>query len=219
MTNPLPRRQSRILSVTQLSATGYEIQLERSDLVFRAGQEITIHGPDPTFDRTYSIASGEEDDVIRILFRLIPEGKMTPLLAGLGPGDTIDYTGAFGSFTVRDPARPILFVATGTGIAPCLGFARTYPAISLTVLHGVRTSDDLFYRDALSAYAYHPCLSRDVSSALRGRVTDLLATLPLEKDHHCYLCGSNAMITDAHRILKSRGVRDDAIFSEPYYFW
>lgn len=207
------------MSVAQLSATGFEIQLERDGLAFRAGQEITIHGPDPTFDRTYSIASGETDNEIRILFRLIADGKLTPLLSRLGPGDMIEYTGAFGSFTMRDPTRPILFVATGTGIAPCLSFARTFPAMNLTILHGVRTSDDLFYRNELSAHTYHPRLSRDADSGFRGRVTDLLTTLPLVKEQHCYLCGSNAMITDAHRILKARGVRDDAILSEAYYFW
>lgn len=219
MTNPLPRRQARISAVAQLSPTGFEIQLERNGLSFRAGQEITIHGPDPSFDRTYSIASGENDGDIRILFRFIPDGKLTPLLSRRVPGDTIEYTGAFGSFTVRDPARPVLFVATGTGIAPCRSFARTLPQLELTTLHGVRTSDDLFYRNELSTHTYHPCLSRDADSGFRGRVTDLLATLPLAKEQHCYLCGSNAMITDAHRILKSRGVRDDSIFSEPYFFW
>lgn len=219
MTNPLPRRQTRITRVTQLSSTGFEIQFERGDLAFRAGQEITVHGPDASFDRTYSIASGEKDDEIRILFRLIPDGKLTPLMSRRVPGDLIEYTGAFGSFTIRDPARPILFVATGTGIAPCRGFARSHSELAMTVLHGVRTSDDLFYREDLSTYAYHPCVSREAASGFRGRVTDLLATMPLEKEQHCYLCGSNAMITDAHRILKSRGVRDDAIFSEPYFFW
>ena len=219
MTNPLPRRQARIIHVEQVSPTGFEIQFERDGLAFRAGQEITIHGPDASFDRTYSIASGEDDSELRILFRLIPDGKLTPLLSRQLPGDVIEYTGAFGSFTIRDPGRPVLFVATGTGIAPCRGFARTHPQLDLTILHGVRTGDDLFYRNELSTFAYHPCLSRDMESGFRGRVTDLLATIPLEKKQHCYLCGSNAMITDAHRILKSRGMSDGAIFSEPYFFW
>jgi ferredoxin-NADP reductase len=219
MTNPLPKRRARVLASKQLSPGAFEIRLERGDLVFRAGQEITLHGPDPTFDRTYSIASGERDGDLRVLFRLIPDGRLTPLLARLKPGDTVDYTGAFGNFVLRDPARPITFIATGTGIAPCLGFALTHPQLNLTILHGVRTRNDLFYRDQLATNAYHPCISKEAGIGFYGRVTGLLPTLKLDPSAHYYLCGANAMIQDVHGMLKKQGVPDDAIFAEPYYFW
>jgi len=213
------RHRVRVLENRAIAPASHELVLERGSFVFRAGEEIQIHGNEPADDRTYSLASGERETVLRILFRVIPEGRVTPRLARLGPGDAVDFTGPFGSFTLRDPARPLWFLATGTGIAPLLGFLRTRGDLRPTVLHGVRTDAELYARAELEprCASYHPCVSR--GSPPHRRVTDVLPDLAWEPDAHFYLCGRNEMIQAAHAHLRARDVPADAIFHEPYFFW
>lgn len=208
----------RVLGQRQLSPTAFELTLERDELTFRAGQLITIHGRDVTEDRQYSIASGEPDDTLQILYRLIPAGVLTPRLVELKIGNIIEISGPYGEFVLRDRSRPIVFIATGTGIAPCRSFVRSYPDLDLTVLHGVRTVDDLFYREEFSRYAYYPCVSADDRAPFRGRVTDFSRGYRFPHGAHYYLCGANEMFYEMREILLARGVPPEAIFTEAYYY-
>lgn len=218
--NPV-RYETRVKALQQISPSGYELVLERAGLAFQAGKELMLHGKDPYDDRQYSIASAESDEDLRILFRLIPEGALTPQLVGWKPGDEVAFTGPFGSFVLRDFVRPIVFIATGTGIAPAVCFARSHPGLGMTVLHGVREEADLFYRELFEAEGpYHPCVSQAPDTdCFKGRVTELLPTLDLAEDAHYYLCGANDMILEVRRLLLEQGISDDDIFSEAYYFW
>lgn len=216
---PLVRAfKARVLGQRQLSPTAFELTLERNELAFRAGQLITIHGRDVTEDRQYSIASGESDDTLQILYRLIPSGVLTPRLVKLKIGDVVEISGPYGEFVLRDRRRPIVFVATGTGIAPCRAFFRSYPDIDLTVLHGVRTLDDLFYREEFSRCVYHPCVSADERAPIRGRVTDFSRGYRFPDGAHFYLCGANEMFYEMREILLERGVPAEAVFTEAYYY-
>ena len=216
------RYQSRVLELNQLSEAGYELVLDRCGMAFLAGKEIMLHGRETTDDRQYSIASGEADEDLRVLFRLIPDGALTPQLVRWKRGDACEFTGPFGSFLIKDFLRPMVFVASGTGIAPAVSFLRSHAGLDLTVLHGVRTEADLFHRGFLEtrASAYHPCVSRqEDTDCFRGRVTARLPELDLPAEAHYYLCGANEMIVETRRMLVERGVGDDAIHAEPYYFW
>ena len=211
---------TRVLSNRQLSATGYELKLSRDGADFRAGQLLTVHGADLLHDRTYTIASGERDESLCILYRLIPSGLLTPQLAGLQPGDQLKVSAPYGEFVLRDPARPVVFIATGTGIAPCIAYRRTYPQLNLTVLHGVRSEDDLFYRAELEAgAAYHACVSGHAGPAcFKGRVTACATTLAFPPEAHFYLCGANEMFYEMRDLLEARGIPLANVFTEAYYY-
>jgi ferredoxin--NADP+ reductase/benzoate/toluate 1,2-dioxygenase reductase subunit len=216
---PQRRRAARVLDLKQLSSTGYELTIERGDLPFTAGQLITIHGPSVLEDRSYTISSGEQDNTIQVLFRKIPTGKLTPRLAGLSPGDALEISGPFGEFVLRDPTRPVVFIATGTGVAPCRAYLRTRSDLRVTLVHGVRLAEDLFYRDEFAGRtAYHPCVSGEDGFGFRGRVTDLCRDLDFDPDSHFYLCGANEMFYDMRDLLEARGVDAHAIFTEAYYY-
>ena len=218
----LPIRHARVLENRVLAPGSHELILERGDISFRAGEEIEVQGPDPTGRRTYSLSGGEREAALRILFRVIPDGVLSPRLARLGPGDNVDFTGPFGSFILHAPPRPLCFVATGTGIAPLLSYIRTHPDARPTVLHGVRRESDLYARAEVESHGarYLPCVSGErCARAHNGRVTDLLHGLDLPADTGIYLCGSNAMIRDARELLRQRGWPTQLISAEPYYFW
>lgn len=220
-TSPEPRVwTARVLSNRQLSATGYELKLSRDGAEFQAGQLLTVHGADLLHDRTYTIASGERDESLCILYRLIPSGRLTPHLAGLQSGDTLKVSAPYGEFVLRDPARPVVFIATGTGIAPCIAYRRTYPQLNLTVLHGVRSEDDLFYRAELEAgTAYHACVSGPAGPAsFKGRVTACAARLAFPPEAHFYLCGANEMFYEMRDLLEARGIPLANVFTEAYYY-
>lgn len=221
VSNPAPRTwNARVLSQRRLSATGYELQLSRDGAEFHAGQLLTVHGANVLHDRTYTIASGECDESLRLLYRLIPTGALTPRLVTLQPGDHLKVSAPYGEFILRDPARPVVFIATGTGIAPCIAYRRTHPRLNLTVLHGVRSEGDLFYRAELEAgAAYHACVSGDAgSSCFKGRVTACAAHLVFPAGAHFYLCGANEMFYEMRDLLEARGIPLANVFSEAYYY-
>lgn len=212
------RVRARVLGHRRLSATAFELELERQGIAFRAGQLLTIHGGDLFDDRSYSIASGERDDAFRVLYRLIPEGRLTPRLARLAVGDEVEISAPYGEFVLRDTGCPVVFIATGTGIAPGRSFARTFPGLDLTVLHGVRTAEDLFYRDDFAPFRYMPCVSSEETNGFRGRVTDRARGLTFQAGAHFYLCGANEMFYEMRDVLREQGVPADRIFTEAYYY-
>jgi ferredoxin/flavodoxin---NADP+ reductase len=213
------RWSAQVVAHRRLSDTAYALELDRNDLSFEAGRLLTLHGRNVTEDRSYTIASGEQDATLTILYRLVPSGILTPQLVQLQPGDSIDVSGPYGQFVLRDPARPIVFIATGTGIAPCRAYLHTHPNLNLTLIHGVRTAADLFFRDEFSAATYVPCLSAEQTpDTFSGRVTDHIATRTLDPAAHYYLCGAFEMIYEMQDLLAAKGVPAEHIFNEGYYY-
>lgn len=214
----MKRWKTRVIKHRRLSSTGYELVLDRSNLCFKAGQLVIIHGRHVTEDRSYSIASGEQDDALTLLYRWIPNGILTPQLVRLSEGDSVEFSGPCGEFVLRDLHRPIWFIATGTGIAPCRAYVRTHPGLDITILHGVRRAEDLFYRQEFQRYRYHPCVSGEASPWFQGRVTDFLRKTEIPGHAHVYLCGANEMFYEVREILAERGFPMDAVFTEAYYY-
>lgn len=207
-----------MLENRSLSETGYELVLERGDLAFRAGELVSLYGAGRLDCRDYTIASGEGDSTLRVLYRLVPEGVLTPQLRALNPGDSIDLSGPYGTFVLREIDRPVVFIATGTGIAPAVAYARTFPKLDLTIVHGSSREEDLFYREAFSGYSYYPCVSSVPVEGFCGRVTRRLERLELDENAHYYLCGANEMIYEVQDLLADRQVPAAHVFTEPYYY-
>lgn len=70
--------------------------------------------------RPYTIASPpSQPGAIELLFNLVPGGPGSTFLFTLQKGDPVNFRGPAGTFVLREyPNRRLLFVATGTGIAP-----------------------------------------------------------------------------------------------------
>lgn len=218
MERPDQIRESRVIANEPVSPTAFQLTFTRAGLAFRAGELVCLHGRDKLDARDYTIASGERDEHLRVLVRLIPHGALTPQLAALRPGDRLGIAGPYGTFTLRDPGRPAVFVATGTGIAPAVAYRRTYPGLRLTVLHGVARAEDLFFRGLFRGDTHLPCCSQEPCDGWQGRVTTRLQTLDAPPGADFYLCGANEMIYQATDILTARGVPRTRILHEPYYY-
>lgn len=208
----------RILHHLPLGRDAFLLRLERPSWRWKAGQLVGLTGANEVDQRDYSIASGVDDDTLDVVYRLIPHGILTPYLRQKKVGDSLRVTGPYGRFVLRDPARPLLFCATGTGIAPCRAYLRSFPGLRLTLLHGVRFPEDLYFQDEFAKVDYHPRCSREPHNGIQGRITDLLATLPLPEGLQVHLCGANEMIYEAGEILRARGLPKTVLFEEPYYY-
>lgn len=187
--------------------------------------------------RSYSIASSAHAlDEVELYVTRVDEGRLTPQLWSLRVGDRLwldrQPRGIFTLGATPASAR-VLWIGTGTGLAPYVSMLRTWPATQrwsrAVLIHGVRSPDELGYRTELlerasqdPAFVYVPVVSRaqprDGWSGLTGRAQLVLddtrfrelAGSALEPEHwHVFLCGNPDMVSDVRTRLEARGFRVD----------
>jgi len=73
--------------------------------------------------RFYTISSPDVDETFDVTVEIDPEGTLGPLLADLGPGDTLTMSGPYGNAYYEDDPR-VVVLAGGPGVGPALGIAR-----------------------------------------------------------------------------------------------
>lgn len=210
--------EARVERSLQLSDKLYLISFKRN-FNFIAGQVIAL-GVNREQIRYYSIASGETDEIVDILYDIKPSGYLTPRLALLNSGDTIFYSLPFGSFTAQ--IGKALWVATGTGIAPFSSMIQSGITENIALIHGAASFNELYFYDSFTdklGKNYHICLTRESHpKAYAGRVTELLKSFPLpDKDTFIYFCGSAEMVVDARELLIGRGFPFSNIKAEIYF--
>ena len=157
------RFTAKVIGLRQLTHDVRQIDfglLEPPEIRFKAGQFISFDVPDPrtgrTVTRPYSIASSPSSTkTVSLLLNLVPEGPGSTYLFGLREGVETRFAGPAGNFYLRDdPGRDLLFVATGTGIAPIRSMLlanadRVLPGRT-TLFWGLRSQRDLYYVDELA---------------------------------------------------------------------
>jgi len=191
------RHTGRLLSRAQLSDWAFEVELERPvGFMFSAGQSIRLFVRGQ--GRDYSIASGPSGTTLSFCVRMVEGGSVSPVLAGAPVGTPFSFSGPHGVFTLRDSPRPVVWAATGVGVAPFLSMVRV-GAAGFTLLHGVRQLGDLFHREEFEAAAarYVPCLSQvPAAGCFPGRVTAWAAESLGPGRYDFYLCGNRQMVRD-----------------------
>lgn len=191
----------------------------RRDFDFIAGQVVGLGVTEEIAPRLYSIASGEKDEFVEILYTEKYDGKLTPMLSILKPGDQLMVTTPFGKFT-DCPNSPI-WIATGTGIAPFISMLKSGKGTNGLLIHGVRTSDYFYFQEFLNNLLkdnyIQCCSSCEQSNFYKGRVTHYLKDQNLTTDKKYYLCGVAEMVVETRDILISKGVNFKNIFSEIYF--
>jgi benzoate/toluate 1,2-dioxygenase reductase subunit len=194
-----------VLRRAALAESAFEVELERPrDFTFAAGQSIRVYFGGE--GRDYSLAGSPSAQTLLLVVRRIAGGAVSPALEAAAPGSSLDFTGPHGVFTFKPSARPVVLVATGVGIAPFLSMVRS-GTTGFTLLHGVRSADELFYRRELEAAAarYVPCLSRQASAGcFSGRVTAWARDHLAAQSSDFYLCGGRRMVRDVILLVDER---------------
>ncbi|MFZ0240523.1 MAG: FAD-binding oxidoreductase [Desulfobacterales bacterium] len=210
---------TELLERRSLSPDTFEVDFSRpSGFDFTAGQRIRlVHG---ALDRDYSLANAPDDEALTLCIRRVAAGRLSPLLSSMPVGSAFAFSGPHGYFVFRPSARPAVFVATGTGIAPFAAMARS-GIEGFTLLHGVRQESECYYAALLRSRARHylACLSQKGPSGtgtFRGRVTDYLAAHLEPGAYDFYLCGRGNMVRDATWIVDER-FTGSMVYSEIYY--
>ncbi|VVD72578.1 CDP-6-deoxy-delta-3,4-glucoseen reductase [Pandoraea pneumonica] len=243
---PSRRRKAHVLHTEALSRDVTRLVLTFPDgepWVYRPGQYVNVL-PGDTGPRSFSIASrvdavGTEQTTsgpvsLELHIRRIEGGYFTQTrLSALRPGDALDVEAPLGGFGYHeDDYRPIVMVATGTGIAPLrsmlaemLGSGDTPP---VDLYWGGRTQEALYLHEELTQLAqqhedfrYVPVLSRPDAAwqGARGYVQDaVLADHPDLSEHALYLCGSPVMIGDARRAFMANGASVRYLYVDSFTF-
>ena len=206
--------------VRDLCKGTYVLRFSRNGMEFKPGQHLVAGLHESVESREYSIYSGTGDDFLEILIREVEEGIVSKRLRKLSRGDTIDINGPYGFFmyNAQPPAfKKLVFIASGTGIAPFHSFVRSYPKASYTLIHGIRTINEAYDKAHFAPGSYITCTSRDNTGDFQGRVTAYLHTISFDPDVLIYLCGNSNMILEAMDILQERGFSPSQMYTEVYF--
>ena len=229
-------RTGKILANKNLTEDVFEIMVQPTEnFNFQAGQFVTFKIDDqvPPCFRAYSIASAPNTDPnFDICIKLVNKGRGSNWLQNLKPDDTVNFLGPNGKFTFTSPVdKKIIFVATGTGIAPFKAIIEDELKKGNTqtfhLIFGVRYIKDIFYQDFFEDLAKkHQNFTFDLTlskpengdwSGKTGRVTDLLQKLEIDETNtEVYICGLKDMINSVSEILKEKGLGEEMIHFEKY---
>ncbi len=204
---------------------------DRDELRFTPGQFVSIKenvaGKEVT--RAYSIASPPDGNRFALCLNRVPEGLVSPRLFALEPGEQVDVQEPLGYFTLRNPERPAVFVATGTGIAPfrSILLAALPDSAPITLLFGVRYAQGLLYRNEFEKLAEKHAHFRFVPTVTRpdadwkGGAGRVQAHLDAALAGHfaapdVYICGMKEMVDDVRALLKQKGFDRKQIIYEKY---
>jgi ferredoxin--NADP+ reductase len=170
--------------------------------------------------RLYSIASGKDEPLIRILYTVLKKGYLTPKLSLLRKGDILFHSMPFGSFT--GTVEPAYWIAAGTGIAPFASMYLSGLGNQKQVIHGSRFLHSFYFQElflkTMEKNYIRCCSSEKGTGVFHGRLTEYVETQTgMPPDYFYYLCGSAEMIIETRSILLSKGIPFGNILAEIYF--
>lgn len=240
---PHPLCRGRVIESLALTHDVKQINVRAVDpprLEFKAGQYIAFEvteirdGVTRKNNRPYSIASPpEQNDVLELCVNLVKGGPGSSFLHALHPGDEVTFLYPLGYFTLNEASRTdILFVATGTGIAPFRSMIhhllRNGTERNISLYWGLRSEKDIYYWEEFEALArihvnFRPIITlskpTDGWTGPRGRVTGLLPkVLASVENLEAYLCGNGEMIKEIRTFLiEGKGMSRKVVHYEKFF--
>jgi CDP-4-dehydro-6-deoxyglucose reductase len=190
--------------------------------------------------RAYSMANPPDQTAsIELHVRHMPGGLFTDHVFGAGATamkerEILRFEGPFGSFFLQeDSAKPIVFLASGTGFAPIKAIIESMieknvqrPAV---LYWGGRRPQDLYLHELAQSWAsvlpgfrYIPvvsdALAQDAWQGRTGFVHQAVMTdFPDLTDYEVYACGAPIVVESARRDFQQVcGLPDDAFFADAF---
>ncbi|RMF09084.1 MAG: phenol hydroxylase [Alphaproteobacteria bacterium] len=215
---------------------GIYLDLPGDGIAFQAGQYINLEIPGLEHPRAFSLANPpSEPNRIELHVRRVEGGAGTTYLhEKLKVGDKLRFAGPFGRFFVRKSfEKPMIFIAGGSGLSSpksmVLDLLDEGCALPITLFHGVRTRDDLYFEDLFRElerkhenFTYVPALSEgddsDGWTGARGFINEV-AERHFDgrfAGHQAYLCGPPPMIEASIRSLMKGRLFEKDIYTEKF---
>jgi len=175
--------------------------------------------------RSYSIASPPEDELLALTVEKVNNGEVSPyLVEDLRAGDQFELRGPIGGYFVWTVAMrgPLWLVAGGSGIAPLMAMlrhrCRRKVRTRALLLYSSRSLEDVIYREELDAMARCDPELRVVNTLTRkqpegwtGRRRridkELLAEVcfPPDQNPKIFVCGPTSLVEAVSRLLVELG--------------
>jgi len=225
---------AKIESISTLNDNVIQVILRlppNSNFAYNSGQYVNIIRGE--IKRSYSIANAfKENGLLSFFIKKYEEGIMTHYwFEQAKVNDLIRIEGPIGSFFLRESEiENIIFMATGTGIAPIKAILEDidksinrYGNKFIWVFIGARFEKDFFWKPEeftnISNLKFIPVLSRGLDdwNGERGYIQDIVLKQNISlSSAQVYACGSNEMIESAKKTLFENGLRENHFFSDVF---
>ncbi|OGS75755.1 MAG: CDP-6-deoxy-delta-3,4-glucoseen reductase [Gallionellales bacterium GWA2_55_18] len=201
-------------------------------LQFLAGQYIDILKGNGK-QHSFSLGNAPHDnEFLQLHIRMIPGGVFTQhVFTQMKVRDILRIKGPLGAFYLRDSIKPVIFIASGTGIAPVKAIVEHALHIGIKrpmhLYWGARKLADLYLLDLAKQWEaqgirFTPVLSEPlaedhwqgktgfVHQAVMGDYGDL-------SGHQVYACGGPVMVNAAHHDFTTRrSLPNEEFFSDSF---
>ena len=201
---------------------------------FAPGQFISISIPlgDETRSRPYTIASSPTDvGPFEICFNRVPGGRGVAWLFERRVGDTLDFAGPFGTFTLDvDPAPNVElgFIAEGTAIAPIRpmlkrALAEPTPRAKMHLIYAAPDREHILYASELDELARTaPSFSYEAVIASPDKTYERLRELlnarwivaDTDRTRQFYICGVGDGVIQLRDLIRGAGYERRAVHYE-----
>ena len=200
-----------------------------SNFRFNSGQYVNIIKGNIT--RSYSIANcSDHKNQLEFFIKNYENGLMSDYFFKEAKiNDLLRLEGPIGTFFLRDSSfKNIIFLATGTGIAPIKSILERLDKSheqcqnkNFWVIVGARYQDDLFWEPNLKNLniKYIPVLSRPENdwNGAKGYVQDIVLKQQIDIENtQVYACGSNDMINSAKELFFKNNLKENNFFSDAF---
>ena len=203
----------------------------------RAGQHVDVKltaEDGYSAQRSYSLSRPADGERIELTVQQIPDGEVSPYLAGLVAGDQIELRGPIGGWFVWQPAdgARVLLVGGGSGIVPLMAMLRqrvVAGTAQFRLVYSVRSPADVYYAEELGwleracdwlqvALVYTRVAAPQISRPPgRVRAADLAPTEWAPADSaSVYVCGPTGFVESVTTMLVEQGYQASAIRTERF---
>lgn len=223
---------SKINNIENLTDDVLKITLRippNSNFKFNSGQYVNILKGD--LSRSYSIANcSKHKNQLEFFIKKYQNGLMSNyFFEEAKTNDLLRLEGPIGTFFFRDSVlKNIVFLATGTGIAPIKSILQEleknsvdYPNKKFWVIVGARFKEDLFWKPNFENLniKYIPVISRPENNwdGEKGYVQDIVIKQQIDLEiTQVYACGSKNMINSAKELFFKNNLKENNFFYDTF---
>ncbi|MGY3887715.1 ferredoxin--NADP reductase [Aeromonas aquatica] len=225
--------EGRVIERIEWTPTLFSLRVAAELAPYKAGQftKLALQRGEQRVQRAYSFVNPPNAPYHEFYLVEIPDGQLTPSLAALRVGDSLQVQSLAAGFLTLDelPAgRDLWLLSTGTAIGPFLAMLADGEAFerfeNLVLVHGVRKGEELTYQALITSlveqhgprFRYVPFVSREEwPGAMAGRIPVAIADgrlqarvgLEFAAEHsQVMICGNPAMVKETQQTLQETGL-------------
>lgn len=227
-----------VVRLERVTTSIVELQLapshDSAGLDFRPGQYVLLTDTDYRLaPRSYSVANAPRlDRLLTLLVTRVDGGQMSTWIHDqLEPGDQVLLEGPYGSFTAdpADRARPVLYLAAGSGLAPVRSLLEarlegSLPAGPAALAFSARTENDVIGGErfaelgaAVPGFRFVRTLTRGDGQPPNARLPEQIAGLFGDlAGHDVFIAGAPGFVSACAEAAETAGAERARIRTEPF---